>query len=176
MTPSAANPSATGTMLAYGESYDFTCNTGYMLASGGTNSTTYMTSFTSTCSSHGEMSGLDEYCIPISCTTELDENAATISSSSGFTYGNSITLTCKEGYRANTGTMSYCINNVSYTGTCGIFSISASESCKRVRCTGLANIKASLAGEMSSTDNYLEYGDEINITCNVHEHILKTYK
>jgi hypothetical protein len=185
MAPSPSNPSATAIMLNYLESYVLTCNAGFMLASGGRTRSTYTTQFTSTCGDDGDMSGLDDYCVPIPCTLAVDSNAAGIqlrsspaASSSELVHGNEVNVTCKNGYRAAILSLSSCDDDNWYVGTCAIFELNTSTpdmSCKPVVCAKLANIRSRLSeGEKGdwtsstvlSTANHMNHGDNITISCN----------
>jgi len=185
MVPSPSNPSATAIMLNYLESYVLTCNAGFMLASGGRNLSTYTTQFTSTCGDNGDMSGLDEYCVPIPCTLAVDSNAAGIqlhstpaASSSDLVYGTEVNVTCKHGFRAADLSLSSCDDDRWYVGTCETFVLSTSRpgmSCKPVVCSGLANIRSRLSfgakGDWTSSmvlssANDMNYGDTITVSCN----------
>ena len=169
-------------LLSYGDTLEFVCNSGYMLASGGTDYSTHTKRFKSTCGGNGEMSALDEYCTPTPCTLALDQNAQTIApagSTITSVYGDNVTVTCKSGFRASSNSRASCSDSVAYSGTCkewALLTTPPGTSCKRVACDGLDSIRSQLfGGLMSSTvvpDNVdsMNFGDEINVTCSTDDY------
>ena len=189
--PSAGSAAATSSgLVAFANNYTFSCKTGYMLASG---NESFRANFTSTCGDDGDMSGLDEYCIPIPCSLIYDDNAATLtkysesssdanvsseSTSSGPVFADQVMLECKDGFRASSSAYAVCGSNSTYAGKCGDFEFKTSPPgtlCKPVVCHNLDAIRNNLVGKgsMSSSHfnvvsaNYMDLGSEMNITCNV---------